>query len=82
MDRITRSLLNEFRQDQDLGHLDESDVFERLGIFSTISKEHGEGFEFESLCVGGPQDLGLDGIGIIVNGTLVTTRVSQFCLDC
>jgi hypothetical protein len=73
LDRITKSLLNEFQQDQDLIHLDESDVFERLGIFSTISKEHGEGFEFEPLCVGGPQDLSLDGIGIIVNGTLITS---------
>ncbi len=72
MDRITRRLLDEFRDTQELGQLDESAQFERLAIFCIGSKEYGDDFDVESLCVGGGQDLGLDGIAILVNGSLVT----------
>jgi hypothetical protein len=73
MDRITRRLLDEFIDAQGLGQIDEPAQFERLAIYCVASKDYGDEFDIESLCVGGGQDLGLDGIVIIVNGSLVTT---------
>ena len=73
MDRITKSLLAEFQRNQELEQLNEADAFERLGIFCTVARELGEEFGLDPLCVGGGQDLGIDGIAIIVNGNLVTS---------
>lgn len=73
MDRITKSLLLEFQRNHELEQLDEPDAFERLGIFCTVSRELGEEFSLDQLCVGGGQDLGIDGLAVIVNGNLVTS---------
>jgi hypothetical protein len=59
LDRITKSLLLEFQRNHELEQLDEPDAFERLGIFCTVSRELGEEFSLDQLCVGGGQDLGI-----------------------
>jgi hypothetical protein len=43
------------------------------GSFCTVANELGEEFNLDPLCVGGGQDLGIDGIAVIVNGNLVTS---------
>jgi hypothetical protein len=73
MDRITETLLNEFRASQGLANLNQSDAFERFANFCTISKEYQETFNVEDVSCGGGEDTGIDGIAVIVNGSLVTT---------
>lgn len=73
MDRITKSFLDAFAQEQSLEKLDESDLFEYFADFCVVSAVHEEEFDTADVHVGGANDLGLDGLAIIVNGVLVTT---------
>jgi hypothetical protein len=74
MDRITKSLLDEFKASQELLGQDDQDAFERFANFCTVSKEYQETFDVEEVSSGGGEDTGLDGIAVIVNGSLVTTK--------
>jgi hypothetical protein len=73
MDRVTKSLLDDFVAAQDLHKLHESAAFERFANYCIVSREHSDTFNVEELCVGGGADTGIDGIAIIVNGNLVTS---------
>src|SRR3954468_1015152 len=73
MDRITKSYLETFRQEQALGDMSESDLFEYFADYCVVSAAHEEEFETADVHVGGGGDLGLDGLAIIVNGVLVSS---------
>lgn len=72
MDKITKALLDEFVKEQSLNPKDESEAFEHFGNYSVISNEYSDQFDIEDVHAGSGNDTGLDGIGIIVNGSLVT----------
>ena len=72
MDRVTRSYLDEFRQEQSLAQdIPASDLFEYFAIHCVVSNAYEEEFDTAELRVGGGNDLGIDGIAIVVNGVLV-----------
>lgn len=72
MDRITKSLLDEFSQEHDLLSLGEDKRFEHLAVYLTVHRHHSETFDAsESVIVSGG-DAGIDGLTIIVNGTIAT----------
>src|SRR5687768_10877675 len=72
MDRITKSLLDAFRAEQSLpASMPEPDVFELFASYCVVSDTHDEEFDVNDVHAGGADDLGLDGIAIIVNGILV-----------
>lgn len=71
MDRITKSLLNDFVEVQALGGLPESDAFERFANYCVIAREVTETFNVEDFSVGAGNDAGIDGVAISVNGALV-----------
>lgn len=72
MDKVTKSYLEEFRQEQSLpDDLPESDLFEYFAIYCAVSNSYDEEFDPADVRVGGGNDLGIDGIAIIVNGALV-----------
>jgi hypothetical protein len=73
MDRITATLLAEFQASQGLQSLQPSSAFERFANFCVVSKEYQETFSVEDVSYGGGDDGALDGIAILVNGTLVTS---------
>lgn len=73
MDQITKSLLDEFKANQSLHSMKDSDAFERLGSFCVMSREFGESFNIEDVSMGGGNDIAIDGLAMIVNGSLVTT---------
>ncbi|MGI1849939.1 AIPR family protein [Rhodococcus sp. SJ] len=74
MDRITRAFLEQFRDEQSLSkELPEADLFELFAIHCVVSNVHGEEFDASGLAVAGANDLGIDGIAIIVNGVLVSS---------
>lgn len=73
MDLVTQSLLASFAAEESLpGSLDEATLFEHFVNFSAVSAEYGDEFDVEELHTGGGEDLGIDGIAVIVNGNLVT----------
>jgi hypothetical protein len=72
LDPITKSLVDEFVSSEGLGDLKPAEQFERFVNFATISNEHSDTFSIED--VSGPGDeVGIDGIAVLVNGALVTT---------
>lgn len=72
MDRITKSLLDEFVAEHGLCELPEDRAFEHFASHLAVSSHHGESFSTDDICVGAGGDCGIDGIAFIVNGRLVT----------
>lgn len=73
MDRITKSLLDEFRGAQALAALPEPQLFEQFAGYCVVSELHDEEFNLSDIHVGGGGDLSQDCIAIFVNGVVVTT---------
>ena len=72
MDLVTQNLLASFAQEESLpSDLEDSVLFEHFVNFSAVSTEYGEEFDVEELHTGGTDDLGIDGLAIVANGTMV-----------
>jgi hypothetical protein len=72
MDLVTKSLLASFKVEESLpANIDESVLFEHFVNFCAVSNEYSEEFDVEDVHTGGGDDLGIDGLAVIVNGTLV-----------
>jgi hypothetical protein len=72
VDRITKSLLEEFLQQNGLQGLAEDTAFEHFAGYLTVGIHYSESFKTEEIAVGAGGDCGIDCIGIIANGCLVT----------
>lgn len=73
MDLVTKNLVSSFREEESLpDNIDEALLFEHFSNFCVVSHEYGEEFDVEDVHTGGGDDLGIDGIAIVVNGTLVS----------
>jgi hypothetical protein len=80
LDAITRSLLTQFVESEGLTHLSPAEQFERFVNFAVMSSEHSDTFNVED--VSGPGDeVGIDGIAVLVNGAMVTTAEQVEDLD-
>jgi hypothetical protein len=71
MDRITKSLLDEFSREHDLGKLPEERQFEHFASYLTAGRFLSEAFDTSDIVTGSGGDTGIDGISIIVNGSLI-----------
>ena len=72
MDLVTQSLMNTFQAEECLSaKMPEADLFEHFVNFCVVSNEYGEEFDVEEIHTGGGDDLGIDGLAVIVNGALV-----------
>lgn len=71
MDRITKQLVKDFLDSQELPESTQDKDFELFSNFSVISKEYNRTFDVRSLTIGNGNDTGIDGIAIIVNGFIV-----------
>ncbi|MCS5511667.1 AIPR family protein [Curtobacterium flaccumfaciens pv. betae] len=73
MDRITKANIEAFRKEQSLPAAMKLDVlFEHFVNYCVTSDSYDEEFDINDVHTGGGNDLGLDGIGIFVNGVLVS----------
>lgn len=72
MDRITKSLLDEFSRDVGIAGLAEDGRFEHFATFLAVSRYIGETFDTREVVVGSGGDTGIDAIAVVVNGALVT----------
>ena len=52
--------------------MDERTLFEHFANFCVVSHDYGEEFDVDDVHTGGGDDLGIDGLGIIVNGAMVS----------
>lgn len=73
MDRILQGLITDFFDQQELSKEDDDKNFERFAVHTIISQEYNREFDLDFVHTGGPDDTALDGIGIIVNGSLIET---------
>jgi len=73
-DQIITSYLKDFVDKFGLSSLPEDQAFERFVSYCVVSKHYAENFEPEDVCVGGGGDLGLDGLTILVNDHIVTSK--------
>ncbi len=71
MDRITKSLLDEFSQQSGLT-LAEDTAFEHFTGYLAVGIHYSENIDTEDIAVGAGGDCGIDCLAIIVNGCLVT----------
>jgi hypothetical protein len=74
MDRITKSYLDTFREEQSLPDMDESTLFEYFADYCVVSDIYDDEFDLDEVHTGGERDLSQDGIAVIVNGVLVTDK--------
>ncbi len=72
MDRISKSLLTEFCQEHGLSALQEDKQFEHFSAYLALSRFLAESFDTSELVAGSGGDTGIDAVGIVVNGALVT----------
>jgi hypothetical protein len=72
MDRLTSALLADFSKEYELENKTEDKQFEAFATFLAVSQAYTDSFEPFGLTTGDGNDTGIDGIGILVNGTLVT----------
>jgi len=71
MDRITKSLLDDFVSNNGLEKVAEETAFERFTGYLVTSQHFTETFSSEDIHVGAGADCGIDNISIIVNGCLI-----------
>lgn len=73
MDLVTKNLVSSFRAEESIADdVDDSTLFEHFANYCVLSQEYGDEFDLDDMHTGGEDDLGLDGLAVIVNGTLVT----------
>ena len=73
MDRITQSMVDSFKQDQNINMSDETLAFEYFVNNCVVNHENGSAdFDLEEITTG-PKTQGIDGIAIIVNQKIVNT---------
>ncbi|MGV9758337.1 AIPR family protein [Streptomyces tricolor] len=65
--------MEQFKKDQSLEGVRDSDAFEHFANFCVTSDIHDDEFLLDDVHMGGGNDLGIDGICILINGTLVTS---------
>ena len=70
MDRITKSLLDEFTQDTQIAALPEDKRFEHFAAYLTVSRHHADTFDPGDLVVGSGGDTGVDALAVLVNGVI------------
>ena len=72
MDRISESLLNEFSTEHGISHLPEDKRFEHFACYITVRRQYSDTLDTDDIVAGSGNDTGIDGIAIIVNGSLAT----------
>lgn len=71
MNQVIKNLIKDFVDSEEISESDIAKNFENFCIFSVVSIEHRGNFSIEDISMGNTE--GIDGLAIIVNGSLVTT---------
>ncbi|MBM4274319.1 MAG: AIPR protein [Deltaproteobacteria bacterium] len=73
-DKILESYLADFVKEFALQDLPSDNIFEYFVNYCIVSREHPEDFELEQVSVGGDHDSAIDGIAILVNEHIVSSK--------
>jgi len=73
-DKLIEGYLKDFVDAHEFTDLSESEAFEHFVNYCIACREHPENTEFESMRVGGSGDLAIDGIAVLVNEHLVSSK--------
>lgn len=74
-DQILESYVDAFSDAEGFSALSDSERFERFVNYCVVSRQYPRGgLDIEGLSVGGADDIGIDGIAITVNGTIVQSE--------
>ncbi|WP_306204683.1 AIPR family protein [Actinoplanes sp. RD1] len=71
MDIVIDSLLKKFQDDHGLTALPEDEAFEAFAGYCVLSSYYESDFDPDAFRMGGGNDLGIDAVGILVNGMLL-----------
>ncbi|MBW4720347.1 AIPR family protein [Saccharothrix obliqua] len=71
MDRIIGGLVDEFQKEYALAELSQSEAFEAFTAYCVLSTFYEEEFNPDAFRTGGGNDLGIDAVGIVLNGVLL-----------
>jgi len=74
MDRIIKSYMDDFLKTQQIVEADESKQFELFASYCVVAQRYAEQFMLDDIVVGAGGDCGIDGIAIIANGTIITSK--------
>jgi hypothetical protein len=72
MNKIVEAILAEFSKDNSIESLHEDDRFEYLTSYLTIRRHFSRALDLKEVVIGDGGDTGIDGLAIIVNGSLMT----------
>jgi hypothetical protein len=73
VDRVTKQYMDGFRKEQSIEGVSDADAFELFVDYCVVSDAYDDEFNVTDVHTGGGQDLGLDGIAILVNGSLISS---------
>lgn len=74
VDRITNAFVETFRNEQTLpADTDPAVLLEHFANYCVVSDEYDDEFDIHEVHTGGGDDLGMDGVAIVINGVLVTS---------
>lgn len=74
MDRIVQSYIDDFLKSQQVSEKKQSKQFEMFASYCAIAQQYTEIFDLNDTLTGAGGDCGIDGIAIIANGTMVTSK--------
>ena len=74
MDRIVQSYIDDFLKSQQISETDKSKQFEMFASYCAIAQQYTEVFDLNDVLTGAGGDCGIDGIAVIANGTIVTSK--------
>ena len=73
-DKLIQGYLKDFIEAHQLTDVAETEAFEHFVNYCIACREHPENTEFESMRIGGTGDLGIDGIAVLVNEHLISSK--------
>ena len=74
MDKIIESFVDDFKQDFNYGNIELSKLFEHFVNYALISKIYPDRTALDKINVGGTRNPGIDGLAIMTNDHLVTSK--------
>lgn len=74
MDRIVQSYIEDFLKSQQISEKDLGKQFEMFASYCAIAQQYTEIFDLNDTLTGAGGDCGIDGIAIIANGTMITSK--------
>lgn len=71
-DEILEGYVNDFAENYEFENCRSEVIFEKFVNYCVVSRLYPRDFEIDDLSIGGSNDIGIDGVAIIINGNIIT----------